>query len=51
MAQIHDALGRIDAGTYGKCDECDGLIAKPRLQALPYAKYCIDCARKMESRG
>ena len=51
MAQIHEALGRIDAGTYGLCEECEVPIAKPRLQALPYTKHCIECARKMESRG
>lgn len=51
LGQIHDALARIDDGTYGKCEECSEPIAKPRLQALPYAKYCIECARAMESRG
>jgi RNA polymerase-binding protein DksA len=45
---IHEALGRLDKGTYGLCQECGGPIAKPRLQALPYAAHCIDCARKQE---
>lgn len=48
LEQIHDALSRLDKGTYGLCQECGELIAKPRLQALPYAAYCIECARKME---
>jgi len=48
---IHDALHRIRNGTFGHCEECNVMIAKPRLQALPYAKYCIECARKMESRA
>ncbi len=51
LGQIHDALNRITAGTYGRCEECGELIAKPRLQALPYTKHCIECARAMESRG
>jgi RNA polymerase-binding transcription factor DksA len=51
LLQINDALGRIDAGTYGRCEECEDMIAKPRLQALPYTKHCIKCAREMESRG
>jgi len=51
MKQIREALGRIDAGTFGKCEECGETIARPRLQALPYAKYCIGCAREMESRA
>jgi DnaK suppressor protein len=51
LGQIHDALGRIDAGTYGRCEECGEMIAKPRLQALPYTRHCIECARALESRG
>ncbi len=51
LGQINDALGRIEAGSYGRCEECGELIAKPRLQALPYARHCIGCARAMESRG
>lgn len=51
LGQVHDALTRIDSGTYGKCEECQEMITKPRLQALPYAKHCINCARAMESRG
>ena len=51
LGQIHEALDRIDAGTYGQCEECGELIAKPRLQALPYTKHCIKCARERESRG
>lgn len=50
LDQIHEALGRIDAGTFGQCVECSGPIAKPRLQAIPYTPFCIECARKMESR-
>ena len=51
LEQIHDALARIDAGTFGACEECGGTIAKPRLQAIPYARHCIDCARELEKRG
>ena len=50
LEQIQDALNRIDAGTFGRCQECNAAIAKPRLQALPYTRYCIECARKLESR-
>src|SRR4051812_15785732 len=46
---IHDALDRVNGGTFGQCLECHQPIAKPRLQALPYTPYCIECARKMES--
>ena len=50
LDQIRDALGRIDAGSYGRCEECGEPIARPRLQALPYTRYCIECARKAEER-
>jgi DnaK suppressor protein len=51
LEQIYDALERIEAGTFGMCEECTEPIAKPRLQAIPYAKFCIECAREMEKRG
>ena len=48
LDQIHDALKRMDAGSYGRCESCDQPIAKARLQALPYTPLCIECARKLE---
>ncbi len=51
LAQITEALTRIEAGSYGQCKECEGPIAKPRLQALPYTRYCIECARELEKRA
>ena len=51
LAQISEALERIEAKTYGQCVECGGNVSKPRLQALPYTRVCIDCARSLESRG
>jgi RNA polymerase-binding protein DksA len=50
LDQIQDALRRIEAGSYGRCEECSAPIAKPRLQALPYTPYCIECARKLEEQ-
>jgi RNA polymerase-binding protein DksA len=49
IEQIDEALGRIAQGTFGKCLGCGTMIPRPRLQALPYARHCIDCARKQES--
>jgi DnaK suppressor protein len=45
---VEEALGRMHKGTFGQCAECGELIAKPRLQAIPYARHCIKCARKLE---
>ncbi|OJW23003.1 MAG: transcriptional regulator [Planctomycetales bacterium 71-10] len=46
---IDEALGRIGDGTYGACAECERPIARARLEALPYTRYCIECARKLEN--
>jgi RNA polymerase-binding transcription factor DksA len=51
LDQIQEALDRIEAGNFGKCTECDALIPRPRLQALPFARHCIECARRLESRA
>ena len=46
---VNEALERMEHGKYGHCVECGEPISKPRLQALPYARHCIQCARKLES--
>ena len=46
---VEQALGRIRDRTYGVCEECEGVIAKKRLEAIPFAAMCIRCAEKMES--
>jgi RNA polymerase-binding protein DksA len=44
VRRIDAALARLDAGTYETCASCGGSIAAERLEALPYATTCIDCA-------
>ena len=48
LAEIETALTRLKDGSYGKCEECTKPIAAARLQALPYATLCINCARSDE---
>jgi RNA polymerase-binding transcription factor DksA len=48
LEMVNEALGRMEKGTYGRCVECGEPISKPRLQAIPYARHCIHCARKLE---
>ncbi len=48
LAEINEALERIDAGTYGTCAACGKEIAPERLEAHPWASLCIDDARKAE---
>jgi RNA polymerase-binding protein DksA len=49
LTEIGQALDRLDKGTYGRCEDCGGPIPKGRLQALPYARFCVDCARKAQN--
>lgn len=48
VQQINVALERIEAGVYGECVECGEEIAVKRLEALPYAVRCIECASSHE---
>jgi len=48
LEQIDQALARIEAGQYGACVSCGEAIALGRLQALPAALYCRDCAEAIE---
>lgn len=50
LDEIQAALVRLEVGSYGLCVECEKPIAKARLQALPYTRLCIDCARQQENR-
>jgi DnaK suppressor protein len=49
LAAIDDALQRIEDGTYGICSNCGKEIPAERLEAVPYATLCIDCAREAEA--
>ena len=45
LRQVEDALERLGAGTFGACRSCGRPIAAVRLEAIPWAATCIDCAR------
>ncbi len=48
LAEIEKALSKIEKGTYGVCEKCGKLIEKERLQAVPYALFCLNCQKKEE---
>ena len=48
LDQIEAAIGRIENGSYGRCEECGMKIPKPRLDAIPYAAQCVRCASQGE---
>jgi DnaK suppressor protein len=47
LADVKEALERIDAGTFGHCEQCRKPITRERLAAVPYARYCVACAEKL----
>ncbi len=46
LADVNDALAKLDAGTFGFCEECGRPISPPRLEAMPAARFCIDHANR-----
>ena len=51
LGLIDSALDRIGDGLFGRCIQCDGVIAKARLNAIPYTPVCIKCAERQENNG
>ncbi len=51
VLSIEEALKRLEEKTFGDCFVCGKAIAKQRLEAVPYAKNCIECQKKQEERG
>jgi DnaK suppressor protein len=47
LREVEDALGRIEAGSYGTCEACGKQIPEERLEAVPWTKLCIDDARRL----
>ena len=48
LKEITDALGRIGEGTFGVCEGKGESISKARLNAIPWARYCVACAELKE---
>lgn len=48
VRQVDAALEKIRLRTYGKCEKCEGEIAVKRLEAVPFAEYCISCQEEEE---
>ena len=50
IEQIDLALAKMSLGDYGICESCGDDIAPKRLQAIPWARLCVDCARDFETQ-
>jgi DnaK suppressor protein len=45
LADTEEALARLSAGRYGRCESCAGAISAQRLAATPETRYCARCAQ------
>ena len=50
VRRIDAALDRLEKGTFGKCVHCGNDVEPRRLQAVPWARHCIEC-QELQDRG
>ena len=50
VADIDDAIARMDAATYGRCESCGAPIPLERLEVMPYARLCVSCSHERPAR-
>lgn len=50
LREIADALHRIETDSYGICLECEEPISQKRLDAVPWARYCVTCQEALAAR-
>src|SRR5690348_4877215 len=50
LREIADALHRMEQGSYGTCMECEEPISVKRLDAVPWARYCVKCQEEIAAR-
>jgi DnaK suppressor protein len=51
QTEVAAALDRMEQGTFGNCEQCGCDVGEGRLQALPYTRYCVNCAQSAEKEG
>jgi RNA polymerase-binding transcription factor DksA len=47
LAELNAAWTRLEEGTYGRCEGCGDEIPHLRLNAIPYARHCVRCAKEL----
>ena len=48
LTLVNEALERIKSGSYGICVACDDEVQAKRLDAVPWARHCIECQEKQD---
>lgn len=51
LAELEEAVKRVNSGSYGNCEACGQPIGEARLEALPTARFCIEDQSKQDRRG
>jgi RNA polymerase-binding transcription factor DksA len=51
LYEIEEALKRIEAGSYGVCEMSNKLIPHPRLEAIPFARFTVECQQQLEKEN
>ena len=51
LAEVERALEKLEDGTYGTCDYCGRAVGAERLEAVPWAALCVECAAKRSRAG
>src|SRR3954452_17374777 len=49
LEEIDAALARIEEGGFGRCEQCGHAIARERLQAVAYSRYCGHCVETLKN--
>lgn len=50
LKQVEEALDRMQSGDYGICLACEEPIPPKRLNALPWARYCVPCQERLADK-
>jgi DnaK suppressor protein len=48
LEEVERALAKLDNGTYGLCEACGARVDRARLEALPQARFCLECQSRQE---
>ena len=51
LYEIDEALKRIEVGTYGKCEMSGKPIPRARLEAIPFARFTVECQSQLEKQN
>jgi RNA polymerase-binding transcription factor DksA len=51
LYEIEEALKRVDAGTYGICEMSGKPIPHARLEAIPFARFTVECQTQIEKQS